>query len=390
MGADAGGEVLPDAVDQHPARAAENGGTGDRGGADLRMPAGGGGDALGHQGREGRAAGDADRAAEHDEFGIEHREHGLDDERDACGETLQGGFRAEAAVGATADQVGEVVAGRVDVGRARHRAGSRSRRRRRRRRDARCRRGRRRRRGPRRSRATRSCRRRSPRRRRARRPPRGSRRSPGRPTRPSDSLIRRRAPSSGQPCRSSEKLSCSPSLEIEAWMPTSTLPIVAGSTSAAAQAAAMAERTSPSGVRSAANSTSTTGWSPSRASTTVAAICVLADVDGDAARAVDAHPVADGVRAAAAGDLADRGDEAGLLEAGDHLRGGRLRHAGELAEPVAREGPVLEQRGERRAVVALAEPGRRAGGGRAHGSPRVAAVRAGCGVGRGALDGKRP
>src|SRR5262249_21766265 len=88
--------------------------------------------------------------------------------------------------------------------------------------------------------------------------------------------------------------------------------------------------------------------------------------DRDAARPIDPHTVAHRVRAAAAADLADGRDEAGLLQAGDHLRRGRLGHAGELAELVAGEGAVRAEGLQCPPVVSLAQPGRGAGGGGAH------------------------
>ncbi len=90
-------------------------------------------------------------------------------------------------------------------------------------------------------------------------------------------------------------------------------------------------RSGPS--RSATACTVTIGCSWPLASTTVARITLVVDVDGDTEHAVGTDGVAGGVRTATAGDLADRVDEARGFEAGDHLGGGGLGQAGELADP---------------------------------------------------------
>ena len=80
------------------------------------------------------------------------------------------------------------------------------------------------------------------------------------------------------------------------------------------------------------------------------------DVDRDGEHPVGADGVTGGVRAPASGDLADDVDETGRLEARHHLRGGRLRQAGELADAVPGEDAVFEQQRQRSAVVGLAQP----------------------------------
>ena len=111
--------------------------------------------------------------------------------------------------------------------------------------------------------------------------------------------MRRRAPSSGQPGRVSVKLRCVAVARdrrpgrrrrrCRSWRGRPAPPRT--------RRRWRSGRRPPACGRHPRYSTSTTGWSPSRASTTVAAIDVLADVDGDAARAVGAYAVADGVRA---------------------------------------------------------------------------------------------
>src|SRR5580693_9227228 len=86
-----------------------------------------------------------------------------------------------------------------------------------------------------------------------------------------------------------------------------------------------------------------------------------ADVDRDTAHPVVANTVKDGVRASAIGRLAHNRDEAGALEARDHLCGGRLREPGEFADPVPGERTVLEKQREGDTIVASTQPARCAG-----------------------------
>ena len=91
-----------------------------------------------------------------------------------------------------------------------------------------------------------------------------------------------------------------------------------------------------------------------------------ADVDADHVRAAGRDRVELGVRAAAAGLLADPAYQAALLEPLDQLGGGDLAQAGHLAELGPGQRASGEQQFQRGAVVERAQqPGgaRKAGGG---------------------------
>ena len=84
----------------------------------------------------------------------------------------------------------------------------------------------------------------------------------------------------------------------------------------------------------------------------------LVDVDRDAEHSIGAYPVAQGVRPAAAGDLADHLDEPRTFQPGDDLRGGGLGETGEFADAVAGQHTVGEQKRQGGALVPFPQPGR--------------------------------